>query len=60
MTKGHVALGGGDLALLGSGCLHTWPEELSDIFPAFADDTVVDSRTVMDDSGYRYSGRFPF
>ena len=29
MTKGHVALGGGDLALLGSGCLWTWPEEMA-------------------------------
>ena len=53
MTKGHVALGGGDLALLGSGCLWTWPEEMADVFPAFEDETRVDSSQVMDDSAYR-------
>ena len=29
MTKGHIALGGGGLALFGSGCLYCWPENLS-------------------------------
>ena len=29
MTKGHIALGGGGLALFGSGCLFCWPENLS-------------------------------
>ena len=29
MTKGHVALGGGGLALFGSGSLFSWPERLS-------------------------------
>ena len=29
MTKGHIALGGGGLALFGSGCLYSWPEKLS-------------------------------
>ncbi len=27
MTKSHVALGGGGLALIGSGCLYSWPEK---------------------------------
>ena len=54
LTKGNVALGGGDLALLGSGCLWTWPEEMADVFPAFQDNNPVDSRHTMDDSAYRY------
>ena len=28
MTKGHIALGGGGLALFGSGCLYSWPEKI--------------------------------
>eukprot|EP01104_Vermistella_antarctica_P003439 TRINITY_DN1363_c1_g1_i1.p1 TRINITY_DN1363_c1_g1~~TRINITY_DN1363_c1_g1_i1.p1 ORF type:complete len:941 (+),score=128.76 TRINITY_DN1363_c1_g1_i1:1176-3998(+) len=33
----HTALGGIPLALFGSGCLHTWPASLSDIWGCFTD-----------------------
>jgi hypothetical protein len=29
--KGHVALGGGGLALFGVGCLWTWPTHLTQV-----------------------------
>jgi hypothetical protein len=53
MTKGHVALGGGGLALFGSGCLHTWPESLEHVLECFTSQEVVDWKTLMDDSAYR-------
>ena len=53
LTKGHVSIGGGDFALLGSGCLYTWPENLSEVIPAFSDATDIDSTRFMDDSAYR-------
>ena len=53
LTKGHVSIGGGGLALLGSGCLYTWPENLSEVLPRFSDVTEIDSIGYMDDSAYR-------
>ncbi|KAF4524244.1 hypothetical protein B566_EDAN008790 [Ephemera danica] len=32
-TKGHVALGGGGLAIFGTGCLHTWPTTEEEVLP---------------------------
>lgn len=54
LTRGHVALGGGGLAIFGTGCLHTWPNQLEHVLNAFGDATEVDQRVLMDDSGYRY------
>lgn len=60
MTKGHIALGGGGLALFGSGCLYSWPEKLSDVPRALKDQTLIDTDFLMDDSAYRgtYGGCF--
>lgn len=54
MTKAHAALGGGGLALFGSGCLYTWPETLDIVKDALEDQTAVDWKNFMDDSAYRY------
>lgn len=51
--QGHIALGGGGLAIFGTGCLHTWPERIEDILPKFLDETKVDKTKFMDDSCYR-------
>ncbi|GFS72203.1 putative zinc metalloproteinase C607.06c [Nephila pilipes] len=53
MTKGHVALGGGGLALFGSGCLHTWPETVQEVPWRFGDKRKIDRRILMDDSANR-------
>lgn len=47
---GHTALGGGALALFGSGNLFTWPEDLADAQPAMMDATLIDRDHFMDDS----------
>ena len=49
----HAALGGGGLALIGSGCLYSWPERLEDVQERLRDQTPVDWRKLMDDSAYR-------
>jgi hypothetical protein len=49
----HTALGGGRLALFGSGTLYTWPETLDDVVPAWMDARVTDTLVLMDDSAYR-------
>lgn len=54
ITGGYVALGGGGLALFGTACLYTWPEIFEDIISRFEDTTVVDKKTFLDDSCYRY------
>ncbi|KAF8792287.1 putative zinc metalloproteinase-like protein [Argiope bruennichi] len=53
LTKGQVALGGGGLALFGSGCLHTWPESLQEIPWRFGDKRKIDRMSLMDDSANR-------
>ncbi|KAL0272432.1 UNVERIFIED_CONTAM: hypothetical protein PYX00_005402 [Menopon gallinae] len=59
-VRGHVALGGGGLAVFGTGCLYTWPETIHQILPKFTDHTKVDKLRFMDDSCYRgtYGGCF--
>lgn len=52
-VQGHVALGGGGLAIFGTGCLHTWPENVTDVINRFTDDTKIDKSKFMDDSCYR-------
>ena len=54
MTKGQVALGGGGLALFGSGCLHTWPETIKEVAWRFGDRRKIDRMKLMDDSANRY------
>lgn len=53
-VKAHAALGGGGLALFGTGCLHTWPSKVEDIVSCFLNNTLVDTRFLMDDSCHRY------
>ena len=53
LTKGYASIGGGDFALLGSGCLYTWPEQLSEVIPTLYSTTEIDVTKVMDDSAYR-------
>ncbi|RZF31884.1 hypothetical protein LSTR_LSTR015456 [Laodelphax striatellus] len=59
-VKAHAALGGGGLALFGTGCLHTWPTRVEDVFTCFLDPTPVDTSRIMDDSCFRgtYGGCF--
>lgn len=52
-TRGHTALGGGGLALFGTGNLHTWAQSLEEIVPKFTDDRKIDRTLLMDDSAYR-------
>ncbi|XP_050069728.1 uncharacterized protein LOC126557862 [Anopheles maculipalpis] len=59
-TTGHAALGGGGLALFGSGCLYTWPSVLQTVCSAFTSQQPVDCGKLLDDSNYRrtYGGCF--
>ncbi|XP_064460903.1 uncharacterized protein LOC135370918 [Ornithodoros turicata] len=52
-TKGHVMIGGGDVALCGTGCLYTWAENLDELPRRMTDLRKVDRRSFMDDSNYR-------
>lgn len=54
LTNGYVALGGGGLALMGTGCLHTWANDVHEVLQCFTDCTKVDRFRLLDDSGYRY------
>ena len=45
--------GGGGLALLGTGTLHTWSDSLVNLVPRLTDDTLIDKSLLMDDSAYR-------
>ncbi len=49
----HTALGGGNLALYGSGNLHTWPQSLDEIVSRFSDARVVSDFGLYDDSALR-------
>lgn len=53
MTKGYVALGGGGLALLSSGCFYSWPATIDQIESCFTDTRSIDRSLLMDDSGGR-------
>lgn len=52
-TQAHVALGAGGLAVFGTGCLYTWPENISEVIPRFLNQRKVDAKCFMDDSCYR-------
>lgn len=49
----HTALGGGQMALFGSGGLHTWPCTLGEVRACWMDSTKVDKSRNFDDSGGR-------
>lgn len=52
-TDGYVALGGGGLALLGTGCLHTWAATIDEVEARLTNNAKVDRTMFMDDSNYR-------
>ena len=49
----HTALGGGSLALFGSGPLRFWPDSIPDVPRAFLDARRIDPAVEFDDSGNR-------
>ncbi|KAJ7378717.1 hypothetical protein OS493_021299 [Desmophyllum pertusum] len=51
--KAHTALGGGHLALFGTGGLHTWASSIDELVPCFTDSRVIDKLELFDDSGGR-------
>ncbi|HOD83772.1 MAG: putative peptidase family protein [Planctomycetes bacterium ADurb.Bin126] len=51
----HTALGGGDLALFGGGDLFAWPDRLSDVHRAFANERRVDPALFFSDSVGRHT-----
>lgn len=52
-TDGYIAMGGGGLALVGTGCLHTWATTIDEVGPRFKNNMKVDRTLFMDDSNYR-------
>uniref|UniRef100_A0A1B0CKE3 Zinc metalloproteinase n=1 Tax=Lutzomyia longipalpis TaxID=7200 RepID=A0A1B0CKE3_LUTLO len=59
-TVANAALGSGGLALLGTGCLFSWPERICDVRRCLEDETKVPLDELMDNSAYRrtYGGCF--
>nr|XP_027217231.1 putative zinc metalloproteinase YIL108W [Penaeus vannamei] len=53
LTKGHVSLGGGGLALVGTGALYTWASNVDDVIDGMRDQTPVDKAFLMDFSAGR-------
>jgi len=49
-ARGHAALGGGRLALFGTGSLHTWASSLSELVACFRDERKIDRQKLFDDS----------
>ncbi|HPD45934.1 MAG TPA: hypothetical protein P5279_01055 [Anaerohalosphaeraceae bacterium] len=49
----HTALGGGSLALFGSGGLHAWPATVEEIPECFSDERSVADFGLLDDSAFR-------
>ncbi len=54
-VRGHTALGGGALALFGSGNLFTWPSSLADVQKAFMDTRPIDPKKTFSDSTGRHT-----
>lgn len=48
-----VYLGGGGLALCGTGTLHCWAESVDEVVHRFTDRRRIDRSKLMDDSAYR-------
>ncbi|CAH8478029.1 unnamed protein product [Heterobilharzia americana] len=53
-TTAHFALGTGGLALLGTGTLHAWPENLENLQSVLGDTRFINA-TLMDDTAYRHT-----
>ena len=53
-VKGHTALGGGNMALFGTGALHNWAKSLEELVSRFTDCQKVDRKCLFDDSSRRY------
>ena len=53
MTRGHISLGGGGLALVGTGALYTWATDVLDVMNSFLNDDPTDTKTLMDFSAGR-------
>lgn len=53
LTEGYVALGGGGLAIFGTACLYTWPENFNEILDRFQSNKAVNRNQFLDDSCYR-------
>ena len=51
--KAHTALGGGHLALFGTGGLHTWASSIEQLVSCFTDSRKIDKLQLFDDSGGR-------
>ena len=49
-VTGHAALGGGKMALFGTGSFHTWAACLEELNLRFSDNTLIDRKTMFDDS----------
>lgn len=54
-TYANAALGGGDLAIFGTGCLYTWPDNVDGLIEAFQNNTAVDRTKFLDDSNSRHT-----
>ncbi|CAL4171803.1 unnamed protein product, partial [Meganyctiphanes norvegica] len=52
-VKGQISLGGGGLALVGTGALYTWASNISEIIKSLMNKTSVDTNILMDFSGGR-------
>lgn len=52
-TVANAALGGGDFALFGTGCLYTWPATIRDVMKCFESTEAVDAMNYLDDSNSR-------
>ena len=52
-VKAHTALGGGQLALFGTGGLHTWACDVEQLVPCFTDVQMINKHSLFDDSGGR-------
>lgn len=59
-TRAHIALGAGDVALYGTGCLYTWPSSIRHAIECFDSKQAVAIDHQMDDSNGRrtYGGCF--
>lgn len=52
-VKAHTALGGGYLALFGTGGLHTWASSTEELVPCLTDTRLINKLELFDDSGGR-------
>ncbi|KAB7504743.1 putative zinc metalloproteinase [Armadillidium nasatum] len=53
LTKGHVSLGGGGLALVGTGALYAYASNINDIMKNLSSEKKIDTQALMDFSARR-------